>query len=85
MKYYLHRISLHPELSHPLFERGILSIGWSDFATREFVSSHRAKGWEDVPRAIEQQWGKMKSRFGLQRLSRVGGPSTCTMSCRMND
>ena len=67
MTYYLHRISHHAELTHPLLERGILSVGWSDFATREFVSSHRAKGWEDVPRAIEQQWGKMRSRFGLQR------------------
>ena len=45
----------------------ILSVGWSDFATREFISSHRAKRWEDVPRAIEQQWGKMRAGFGLQR------------------
>ena len=67
MTYYLHRISHHAELAHPLLERGILSVGWSDFATREFISSHVAKRWEDVPRAIEQQWGKMRSRFGLQR------------------
>ena len=69
MAYYLHRISHHAELAYPLLERGILSVGWSDFATREFVSEHRAKGWEDVPRAIEQQWGKKttRGRFGLQR------------------
>ena len=48
MTYYLHRISHGAELAHPLLERGILSVGWSDFATREFVSSHREKGWEDV-------------------------------------
>ncbi len=67
MTYYLHRISHHAELAHPLLERGILSVAWSGFATREFISSHGAKQWEDVPRAIEQQWGKMRSRFGLQR------------------
>ncbi len=95
MTYYLHRISHHAELAHPLLERGILSVAWSGFATREFISSHGAKQWEDVPRAIEQQWGKMRSRFGLQRFLqmngmtassfRVGGPFTCTTSCRMND
>ena len=67
MTYYLHRISHYAKLAHPLLKRGILSVGWSDFATSEFVSSHRAKGWEDVSQAIEQQWGKMRSRFGLQR------------------
>lgn len=69
MKYYLHRISHHAELAYPLLERGILSIGWSDFATREFVSIHRPKGWEEVPRAIDSEpgWEKTRSRFGLQR------------------
>ena len=67
MTYYQHRISHHAEFSHPLLERGILSVGWSYFGTPEFVSSHRAKGWEDVPEAIEQQFGKRKSRFGLRR------------------
>ena len=43
MTYYLHRISHHAELAYPLLERGILSVGWSDFATREFVSSHRGE------------------------------------------
>ena len=67
MTYYLHRISHHSELAHPLLDRGILSIGWSDFATREFLSTHRATGWANVPKAIEQQWGKMQSHYGLQR------------------
>ena len=60
MTYYLHRISHRADLAHPLLEQhGILSVGWSDFATRELVSSHRVKGWEDVPRAIEQsEYGK---------------------------
>ncbi len=67
MTYYLHRISHHAELAHPLLERGILSIGWSYFATPEFVSRHRAKEWKEVPGDIEQEWGKIRSRFGLQR------------------
>ena len=73
MTCYLHRISHHAELAYPLLEHGILSIGWSDFATREFVSSDRAKGWEDVPRAIDSKpgWEKMRSRFGLQRFLKM--------------
>ena len=69
MKYYLHRISHGIELSHPLLERGILSIGWSDFALREFVSSHRARRWEEVPRTIasDPDYGTTRSRFGLRR------------------
>ena len=73
MNYYLHRISHHAELAYPLLERGILSIGWSDFATREFVSSHRAKGWDDVPTAIDSEpgWEHMRSRFSLRRFLKM--------------
>ena len=73
MTYYLHRISHHAKLAYPLLERGILSIGWSDFATRDFVSSHQATGWEYVPEAVEQNpdYGKMRSRFCLQRFLRM--------------
>ena len=69
MTYYLHRISHHAELSHPLLKRDILSIGWSYFATHEFVSKHRAKEWKEVPEEIAQRvdWGRTRSRFGLQR------------------
>ena len=67
MTYYLHRISHHNELSHRLLERGILSIGFSDFATHEFVSGHQGKEWRDVPSAIEKEWGKFRPRFSLQR------------------
>lgn len=65
--YYLHRISHHANLAHPLLDRGILSIGWSNFATPEFISTHQAMGWKNVPVAIEAEWGKMRSRFCLQR------------------
>ena len=67
MTYYLHRISHHSELSHPLLERGFLSVGWSDFATREFVKHHQDTNWVDVPNAIEQEWGPNGNRFVLQR------------------
>ncbi len=68
MAYYLHRISYHAELAHPLRERDILSIGFSDFATtHEFVRNHQAKDWQDVPSAIEDEWGKFRPRFSLQR------------------
>ena len=67
MTYYLHRISHHKELSHRLLERGILSIGFSDFATHEFVRGHQVKEWLDVPSAIEKEWGKFRPRFSLQR------------------
>ena len=67
MDYYLHRISHHANVAHPLLDLGILSIGWSDFATPEFVSTHQAMGWKNVPAAIEEEWGKMRSRFCLQR------------------
>ena len=67
MKYYLHRISHHKELSDPLLKRGILSIGFSDFVTDEFVRDHQAKDWQDVPSAIEKKWGKFRPRFSLQR------------------
>ncbi len=67
MTYYLHRISKHKELSDPLLKRGILSIGFSDFATHEFVRDHQAKDWQSVPGAIEKEWGKFRPRFSLQR------------------
>lgn len=67
MKYYLHRISHHAELSYPLLERDILSIGFSDCVTDEFVRDHQAKEWQDVPSTVEKKLGKLRSRFGLQR------------------
>jgi len=41
MSYWLHRISHHAEVSHPLLERGYLSIGWSDFSKPDFVEKAR--------------------------------------------
>ena len=41
MKYYLHRISYEREVSYPLLDNGLLSIGWSDFSNREFIDKTR--------------------------------------------
>jgi hypothetical protein len=37
MNYWLHRISHHAEIAYPLLDKGYLSIGFSDFATQEFI------------------------------------------------
>ena len=73
MTYYLHRISHCDYLAYPLLERGILSTGWSECATREFIRDHQEKAWEEVPQAIEQKpaYGKMRGRFSLQRFLRM--------------
>ncbi len=50
MNYYRHMISeSHSEWSHPLLEHGnLLSIGWSDFATTDFITRHQAVDWNGV-------------------------------------
>lgn len=35
--YWLHRVSWHAKLAHPLLDRGILTIGFSDFALEDCV------------------------------------------------
>ena len=73
MTYYLHRISHCGYLAYPLLDRGILSIGWSKVATREFIRYHQERAWEEVPQAIEQEpeYGKMRARFSLQRFLKM--------------
>lgn len=68
MKYYLHRINNHPEWSRPLLEnKNLLSIGWAHFASQPgFLSKHQ-DDWSKVPEAVEDEWGKVRPRFGLQR------------------
>ena len=68
MKYYLHRISHHMEWSHPLLDdKSLLSIGWAGFGAKpDFVHQHQ-HDWSKVSNTIEGEWGKLRSRFGLQR------------------
>ena len=56
------------EWSYPLLDgRCLLSIGWADFGCLpDFVLKHQ-DDWSKVSRTIEDEWGKIRSRFGLQR------------------
>jgi predicted Mrr-cat superfamily restriction endonuclease len=73
MQTWLHRISYHAEVAHPLLERGYLTIGFSDFATTafitqnpDFVSRTRSDG-NYFDRIYEAEWdGKAKrTRWNL--------------------
>lgn len=39
MKVFLHRISHHAEISYPLLDRNILTIGWCDFNSTDGAAS----------------------------------------------
>lgn len=41
MNYWLHRISHHAEVSDPLLKKGILSIGWQELSSEEFIAKCR--------------------------------------------
>ena len=67
MKYWLHRISHHAELSYPLLEKGFLSIGWADCATSDFCSRYK-NGWDSFEYLIEDTYkAKPRNRYGLWR------------------
>lgn len=66
MSYWLHRISHHAEVSHPLLDKGYLSIGWSDFSQKEFVEKVRAGNEAYFESAFDEEWGKRpRSRWSL--------------------
>lgn len=73
MSYYLHRISHEWEWSHPLLTQGnVLSIGYSDYGTNDFVRQHEASAWEEVAIAIQDDWEeelgyRSKAPHSLQR------------------
>ena len=67
MNYWLHRISHHAELSYPLLEKGILSIGWADCANKDFISQCD-NNWDSFEKSIEASYeSKPRSRYGLWR------------------
>jgi len=67
MKYWLHRISHHAELSYPLLEKGFLSIGWADCATDKFYLECK-ENWDQFEKVIEAEYAsKPRSRYGLWR------------------
>ena len=65
--YWLHRISHHAEVSHPLLKRNILSIGFSDFSTKEYIEKCTGN-WDNFEERFDQEWGsRPRSRHSLWR------------------
>ena len=73
MNYWLHRISHHAEVSYPLLNKNILSIGFSDFANQGFVGAVLKdntweKRWSVLERKFEETWGnRPRTRHNLWR------------------
>ena len=56
------------EWSHPLLDhRRLLSIGWAEFGARPSFVRQLRHDWSKVSNIVEGEWGKVRSRFGLQR------------------
>ncbi len=74
MKYWLHRISLYPEISYPLLKENILTIGFIDFAKQKFVDSilNADDKWNTFESELKNTWAKGdKRRYNLWRF--IGG------------
>jgi hypothetical protein len=57
MNYWLHRISHHAEVSYPLLDKNILSIGFSDFSNQEFIDDIlKGDTWES-------RWSVLENKF----------------------
>lgn len=69
MQYWLHRISYHAQISHPLLERGYLSIGFSDFSVQEFIDDIlKSNGWNRFENYVNEIWGhRPRTRTSLWR------------------
>jgi predicted Mrr-cat superfamily restriction endonuclease len=68
MSYWLHRVSHCSEVSHPLLDKGFLSIGWSDFSDIEFVQKVQIGDTEYFDLRIQSEWGEgalKRSRWSL--------------------
>lgn len=57
MNYWLHRISYKAELSYPLFDKGFLTIGFSDFTNKEFVDKVLENDWGYFEKQFQEKWG----------------------------
>ncbi len=74
MNYWLHRISHHAEVSYPLLEKKILTIGFSDFANQEFINNILGAGdsweekWNQFTKELSNTWAeKARTRHNLWR------------------
>lgn len=68
--YWLHRVSHHAELAHPLLDRGILAVGFSDFALEDDVVGKIQRDGDStatLDSLCEKYWGgKTRARFSLK-------------------
>ncbi len=68
--YWMHRITHHCEVSHPLTERGLLSIGWSGLSTPENIEKITADN-NGIHKVYEEnKWEPKRSRYSLRRFVR---------------
>ena len=69
MEYWLHRISHEAEISWPLLEKGILTIGFSDLSNSDFLSKAKAaQQVADLDSAVKRAYGRLlPSRHSLWR------------------
>lgn len=73
MNYWLHRISHHAEVSYPLLDKNILTIGFSDFANQKFIDDVLEddaweKRWQVIEERFHEIWGnKPRTRHNLWR------------------
>ncbi|RSK44470.1 restriction endonuclease [Hymenobacter perfusus] len=68
MNIWLHRISWHAEIAHPLLSRNMLSIGFSDFSSQEFIDNVLHNGWNIVDEACDEHWGvRPRNRHNIWR------------------
>jgi predicted Mrr-cat superfamily restriction endonuclease len=65
MTYWLHRISHHAEVSHPLLSKGYLSIGWSMFSNADFLEKVRAGDRGCFNKAYDDWGHHPRSRWSL--------------------
>jgi hypothetical protein len=64
MKYWMHRIANHEEISYPLLNRGCLSIGWSEIAAEKECLAEMNKlaaAWKVFERAYENAYGELST------------------------
>ncbi|UZP67135.1 restriction endonuclease [Desulfovibrio mangrovi] len=66
MAVWLHRISHRSDVSHPLLERGVLSIGFSDFSSVSFCENVRLNGLDALAEEFQKKWNVCsRRRFNL--------------------
>jgi signal peptidase I len=72
MNYWLHRISHEAELSYPLFSKGYLTIGFSDFTDDEFISKVLSGDRSYFNASFKEKWGLIpRARHSLWNFLRM--------------